>query len=293
MKGEKSRTILAIIILCGFLINAFVIAPAAKGWSEEIRYMFGLETAPDQSLDLTGLPLLQPYVEEPTDIPAPATLPSGPATDNRQEPKPISQPTAYLTFDDGPSATITPLVLDILREHQIKATFFVLGCQVDRYPEILQQIVADGHAIGNHTYSHGIRSVYSSPSSLLAEITACEESIYSTVNIRPRIFRCPGGSAPRLTQEMAELLRSHGYIHHDWNVSTGDAMRGSPLPPDRLAALALRGAQNKNSAIILMHDSHYKKNTAAALPEIIKGLQEKGFVFAAIDENTVPVQFVK
>jgi peptidoglycan/xylan/chitin deacetylase (PgdA/CDA1 family) len=113
---------------------------------------------------------------------------------------PVVQPyygekTVYLTFDDGPDPDNTPVILDILQEHNVKATFFVLGTEAKKYPEILHRIYAAGHAIGNHSYNHVYRELYQSATTYFEQIYKNDQVIFDTVGVRPRITRAPGGAA--------------------------------------------------------------------------------------------------
>ena len=108
--------------------------------------------------------------------------------------------TVYLTFDDGPSNSVTPLILDVLKERNIKATFFVLGVYVDMYPSIVQREYSEGHYIANHGYSHKYSEIYVSPDTILNDYTQCNTSLQKALNNKSyssNIYRFPGGSSGR------------------------------------------------------------------------------------------------
>ncbi len=203
-------------------------------------------------------------------------------------PKPVK--TAYLTFDDGPSEAVTLQILDTLKEHQIKATFFVMGSRVESHPWIVQRALAEGHGIGNHTYTHHYQKVYASPEAFLNEVNQCANVLDSVIGFTPRIFRAPGGSNFKMTSTYAERLWADNYQYYDWNVCPGDAM---PIAKSARTLIdnTLRQAHGKNRIIVLLHDASNMRSTAEALPEIIKGLRDMGFTFAVITPETNPIQF--
>ena len=135
---------------------------------------------------------------------------------------------AYLTFDDGPSGTYTPQFLEVLKEHHILATFFVVGNQVEQHPEIVQQIQQQGHTIANHSYSHDFNKVYSNPTAFINDIEQANNAIEQACGQRAKIIRFPGGSATAKGQFPAikELLNQKGYTYVDWNASCGDGRSG-------------------------------------------------------------------
>ncbi|NLL18007.1 MAG: polysaccharide deacetylase [Clostridia bacterium] len=198
--------------------------------------------------------------------------------------------TAYLTFDDGPSAR-TPEILDILKEHDVKATFFVLTKDSD--PDILRRIVEEGHAIGIHTHTHRYGEIYASVEAFLADLQAAYEVIYRATSVKPEIVRFPGGSINSynrgIYQELiAEVLR-RGFLYYDWNISTVDTLPN--VAPKEVVHNVLANVEGKDNLFILAHDSSNKKNTAKALPEIITSLKELGYVFDKIDNSVEPVVF--
>jgi len=197
---------------------------------------------------------------------------------------------AYLTFDDGPSEAITPKILDTLNEYQVKATFFVIGSWAKRNPELIQRAVKEGHAIGNHTYSHQYKNVYRNTDNFMNEVNACEDVLTEIIGLKPTIFRAPGGSNLYLTDNYIDRLIEANYQYYDWNVCPGDA---TPIPKSArtLVDIAIRQARDKTRIIVLLHDAPNMRSTAEALPDIIKGLKNMGFSFEVITPETEPIQF--
>lgn len=201
---------------------------------------------------------------------------------------------AYLTFDDGPYPESTPKILKILEAEGVKGTFFVLGSQVAKYPDLLKAAFELGEGIGNHTYSHDYSSVYPSPKptpeAFLAEIRQSEEVIFKTIGIRPKIIRAPGGTQTHFHVNYYNAVDAEGYLAYDWNVSSGDA--AAPLvPAAQLIENIKTQVPNKSRVIILMHDTKAKTTTIDALPQIIAFLKEKGYSFGVITERVAPILF--
>lgn len=198
--------------------------------------------------------------------------------------------TVYLTIDDGPYPETTPRILDILRDKGVKATFFVIGRQVERYPELVKAEYEQGHGIGNHSYSHNYASVYQSPESFLKEIRQNEDLIFKTIGVRPRMIRAPGGTQGHFNIAYYNAVDAGDYLVYDWNVSTGDAA-GSSVPARTLLDNLKKQVAGKERAIILMHDVSTKKTTVEALPQIIDYLRGQGYRFAVLSSEVAPILF--
>lgn len=186
----------------------------------------------------------------------------------------------YLTFDDGPDYTNTPMVLDILDTYGVKATFFVVGTNIAKNPEILKDIVARGHALGNHTYSHRYSEVYASSASFLKSVKTNEDLIYQLVRQRPRVVRDPGGVA-RNNNTLKGLLNQNGYRLVHWNVDSYDSRKQSSEGEDIVENIRQQTMKKKTwpQMVILMHDGSGHIDTVRALPTIIEMLKSQGFEF--------------
>lgn len=195
---------------------------------------------------------------------------------------------AYLTFDDGPSVVVTPQILDILDSYNIKATFFVIGSLAEQNSDLIKREYNSGHAIGNHTYSHNYKKIYSSVNNLLSDIDKCENVLKGILgnNFHSAAFRFPGGSFGQKKQPFKDVLKNKGIGHVDWNALNGDA-EGHNIPKDRLVQRLVQTIQGKNKVVILMHDAGAKKTTAQALPEIINYLKNQGYEFKTIDQEAI------
>lgn len=192
-------------------------------------------------------------------------------------------PYVAITFDDGPSPAYTPAILDILAEHNVKATFFMIGRHVEMYPDIARRIVAEGHDIGNHTYSH--RSLVPlHPDKVMEEIIHCEEIFHSVTGITPVFFRPPRGV---YSQAVRDIVTARNYTLCLWTISSQDWREISSRDiTTRILSQTIGGD------ILLFHDSGNiisaeggsRYNTVHALPQIITGLKEKGLIPVSMQE---------
>ena len=191
---------------------------------------------------------------------------------------------AFLTFDDGPSS-VTPQILDILKQENIKATFFVLGSNVEKYPETLKRMYDEGHFIANHGYSHVYCQIYSSPQAVLDEYNRCNDAVKNVLGeqeYNSHLFRFPGGLAggeyADIKAQANNLLSENNILHVDWNALTGDSETTNPTTEFEMQRLQ-ETVGEKNSVVILMHDAQAKKVTADSLTQIIQYLRDKGYKF--------------
>ncbi|MBC8068605.1 MAG: polysaccharide deacetylase family protein [Deltaproteobacteria bacterium] len=178
-----------------------------------------------------------------------------------------------LTFDDGPSPTLTPRVLEVLRLHHARATFFVLGDAAERHPEALRKIVLAGHELGNHGFSHrSFRSLF--PSEIAAELDRTADAIASVGGARPTLVRPPFGRFP---ESSVALLAGRGEDLVLWTVDGGDSDHADA---ERIAEAVVRAATP--GAIVLLHDR--EPDTLYALPAILSGLARKGLRVVTVSE---------
>ena len=190
----------------------------------------------------------------------------------------------FLTFDDGPSKTVTPLILDLLKQENIKATFFLLGSRVELNPDIVRREYDEGHYIANHGYSHNYTNIYQTPQSVVDEFNATEAAIKNALGNQEYtsyLFRfpggMPGGKHAQLKAEAAQILEQNGVAHLDWNALTSDA--AGAKTNEEMLQNAISTIGEKNSVVILMHDAGDKILTYEMLPNLISYLREKGYEF--------------
>ena len=185
-----------------------------------------------------------------------------------------SRPVLALTFDDGPHPELTPKLLDILRQKGVRATFFVLGSNVAKYPDIARRIVAEGHEIANHSYSHPALTKLGS-ARVNEEVEGTCVEIERATGRRPASMRPPYGALNGAVER--SLTQDHGLDVVLWSVDPLDWRRpGSAEVTRRL----VDGA--KPGAILLAHDIH--PGTIEAMPETISQLKAKGYYFATVGQ---------
>ncbi|MBE6031337.1 MAG: polysaccharide deacetylase [Clostridiales bacterium] len=202
--------------------------------------------------------------------------------------------TIYLTFDDGPSDR-TVEVLDILKEKDVKATFFVVGNEIPGNEDILRRMADEGHTIAMHTDTHNYVKIYASVDAFLADMYGVYSRIEEATGIKPSVFRFPGGSINNynsgIYQELTSEMLRRGFVPFDWNISSQDAALGGPLPVSTITSNIINGAGNVSSGVVLMHDSHSKTTTVEALGPVIDELKAMGFEFGTLSPEVQSVLF--
>lgn len=197
---------------------------------------------------------------------------------------------AFLTFDDGPSTTVTPQILDILKEEGVKGTFFVLGKQLETEEgaALLKRIYEEGHAIANHSYSHNYKKLYPGRNlnlnAFIEEINATESKVKEILgeNFNINVVRCPGGFMSwKGMNELKGYLEENNMASIDWNSLNGDA-EGKTRSPQELLNRFNQTFGNNDIEVILMHDTYGKENTAKMLKQLINQLKEKGYTFKTL-----------
>lgn len=192
----------------------------------------------------------------------------------RQVNAPVTEKVVALTFDDGPWDGTTEQVLDILKQHNVKATFFWVGLHIQRHPELARQVVEAGHAVGNHTWRHPLQNL--DEATAAEEIGNTERLIYETTGVRASLFRPPGGN---LNGNLVPYAQGQKYTVTLWSVESDDYYVSAPLIVDNV----LRGIQP--GGIVLLHDGGGDRSaTVQALPQIITTLQQQGYRFVTVPE---------
>ena len=205
------------------------------------------------------------------------------ATQDENEKLKINK-TVYLTFDDGPSKN-TYKVLDILKQNNIKATFFVIGTNITgEYEGILREMEGRGHIIGIHTFSHKYNYIYTNANNYIEDFNMAYNQLTGILNNTPSIYRFPGGSCNCYIGSNKSLivdeLKARGFTYYDWQVSGEDSV-GKPTK-EEIVNNVLKDVDDFDNPIVLLHDSSINGNTVEALPEIIRGLKERGYEFGVL-----------
>ncbi len=203
-------------------------------------------------------------------------------------------PRVYLTFDDGPSDN-TDAILDILDDYNIKATFFVVGKDVDTYGDAYKRIVDDGHTIGMHSYSHNYSAIYSSKEAFESDFNEIHDLIFDVTGVDSRFYRFPGGSSNKLSNigmyPFISFLNEEGVEYFDWNVSSGDATSAA-FTSAELVDNVMTDVVKYKTSVVLLHDSRGKQATVEALPELIEALQQEGAMILPITDDTTVIQHI-
>jgi len=190
----------------------------------------------------------------------------------------------YLTFDDGPSV-MTDKVLNILKENDVNATFFLIGNQLKGYEAIVKRIHTEGHSIGLHTYTHAYKKIYCNRKGFISEMLKSQNEINSIIGIKPTIIRFPSGSSKHLTKSYLIQLHSYNFKVYDWDAAMSDGIN-CKTPVAKLYSQATKTTVTKHPIILLMHCDYMHKNTCVALPGVIKFYKYNGYEFKIINDKT-------
>lgn len=201
----------------------------------------------------------------------------------------------YLTFDDGPYLYSTPKVLNILKENNILATFFLLGKESDEIAKVYKEEYISGHTLANHTYSHKIskkytNSIYLSVDSFINDVKKLENLLSKKFDgYKTNIVRFPGGSstAKGLKDGIKKELYNMNYGWVDWDLGTGDGNGTDKNDPNIAFNNIFNNLKDKKIVVILMHD--YSATTIKALPKIIEEFRKRNFVFLPLFYDSVKI----
>ncbi|AWW29879.1 polysaccharide deacetylase family protein [Echinicola strongylocentroti] len=179
------------------------------------------------------------------------------------------EPVIYLTFDDGPVPGVTDFVLDELKKHQVKATFFCVGDNVRKHPELAKRIISEGHQIGNHTFNH-LKGTATEDRRYYKNVQECSDVIFEVTGDFPRFFRPPYGRIKK--KQVVQLAEYYEVIM--WDVLSGDYDRRQSAK----TCLQKTKAHTKNGAIVLFHDQKKTQGIIKeVLPEYLTFIKAKGF----------------
>ena len=271
-------------VTAGIILGVQAFTAAGKVSETELV----LEAQNNEVREVSGV-FTTAYIEESPRETQAETLSSGDDIQKLQD----YQKTVYLTFDDGPSVN-TDRILDILKEYDVKATFFVVGKTDERSLAAYRRIVEEGHTLGMHSYSHKYGEIYQSKETFIEDLTELQEYLYDVTGVWSRYYRFPGGSSNTVSrtdiQELIAWLNDNGITYYDWNITSGDAVSGQ-LSKQTIINNCVSRIGGEDECVILMHDAAEKNSTVEALPEIISQLRMRGDVsFLPITDETVPVQ---
>lgn len=201
----------------------------------------------------------------------------------------------YLTFDDGPSI-YTEDILDILDSYGVQATFFVVGKETEWAKDAMRDIVARGHTLGMHSYSHKYSEIYASVDAFAEDFVKLQDYLEEVTGVKSNLYRFPGGSSNTVSSrdmwDFADYLESREVRFFDWNIASGDG--GSTLLSVKtLVKNCTEDIPDNSVSVILLHDSAEKRTTVEALPIIIENiLAMDDTVILPITDDTEPVQHI-
>ena len=198
----------------------------------------------------------------------------------------------FLTFDDGTSTTVTPKVLKVLDEYNVKATFFLMGKSIEDGGELAKDLVKkefnSGHAIGNHSYSHEYSILYPERTLNLESFNNDYEKNIQLLksilgdNFSTRVIRCPGGYMSwKGMSELDGYLKENNMTYIDWNALSADS-EGKKKSAEELAKYAIETSKDKEIVVLLMHDTYGKEETVKSLPKIIEYFKSNGYEFKTL-----------
>jgi peptidoglycan/xylan/chitin deacetylase (PgdA/CDA1 family) len=197
---------------------------------------------------------------------------------------------AYLTFDDGPSTTVTPRILDVLKQYNVKATFFVIGKMAENNAFLVKRESSEGHVVANHTYSHNYDYIYADTKNLVDDFNKSEVLLKSILTeYNSKLVRFPGGAMGSAREAFRQATIKAGYHYIDWNALNNDSdaryiPKGTYCAPVSVLVNSIKETcAGKQKVVVLMHDAPAKTTTADALPQVIEYLISQGYVFKTLD----------
>lgn len=203
-----------------------------------------------------------------------------------------NEKTIYLTFDDGPAGKVTSDILDILKEKDVKGTFFLIGELVIDNSDLVKRMHDEGHSLGLHTFTHERHLVYKNNNSFLEENLKTQKAIESIIGKKVFILRFPFGSnnsTYTLTNSMVNMLHENGFKIYDWTVDSTDGLSPNLAPN----SIFKKSISKDDNIVLLMHCGYINKNSAKSLPSIIDYFKNEGYSFKVIDESTPEIYKLK
>ncbi len=187
---------------------------------------------------------------------------------------------AYLTFDDGPSKYTAPL-LDILKQHEVKASFFWIGSNLEQHQDVMKRLLEEKHYAGLHSMTHNYKKLYESGGSknFVEEFQAEQKLVENMIGVTPWLIRAPYGSSPQMGEAFRGDVAAAGFKMWDWTIDSLDW--NLPGQPDKIIE-QISGKLSRQKEVILLHE---REQTIAALPGIIKLLKDSGYKIEAYDPN--------
>lgn len=279
-----------LLIVCGILLaRLFTAQKRIKQLEKDNQKLMEENAELSASLEQSLTDMVDSSVS--SEIPETAEVQQADQTDELQE----DIKHAYLTFDDGPSEN-TGIILDILKQYNVKATFFVIGKTDQTSLDLYKRIVAEGHSLGIHSYSHKYTQIYESMESFQNDVLSLQAHLKEVTGQDVRLYRFPGGSSNTVSkvpiEECIRFLSENGFTYYDWNATNGDAT-GRQMATEEMVSSVMNELEKYQNITVLMHDGAGHQQTVDALPAIIEQLQGQGVQILPITDETKPVQHKK
>ena len=205
---------------------------------------------------------------------------------------------AYLTFDDGPTKN-TPLLLSTLKSLNVRATFFVVGVNCQKFPDAVRQEASAGHAVGIHSWTHQYSYIYASMTDFMQDFNRLRNYVTQQLGREPDICRFPGGTnntvslrygRDHIMRQVVRQVESMNIRPIDWNVSPEDAVERVPSS-GTIVRRVIRQTGGQHRPVILLHDLSRSTNTVNAVPQIVRSLRVEGYSFGILTAETQAVMF--
>ncbi|MDB0440030.1 polysaccharide deacetylase [Clostridioides difficile] len=203
--------------------------------------------------------------------------------EGRKGPGVTSEKVAYITIDDGPSK-YTNALLDILKENDVKATFFMLNQNMKNHKEEVKRVLEEKNSIGFHSVSHDIHKLYKSPEITVGEFDTCNKTLQDITGQSSKLIRLPYGSKPYMPEGSYNKLMANDYLIWDWNLDTQDWKSST----SQIVSNILYYGRKRDELVVLIHE---KEQSVNALNNMIRILKERGYTILPITENVMPKNF--
>ncbi|MGO1042068.1 polysaccharide deacetylase family protein [Clostridioides difficile] len=203
--------------------------------------------------------------------------------EERKGPGATSEKVAYITIDDGPSK-YTNALLDILKENDVKATFFMLNQNMKNHKEEVKRVLEEKNSIGFHSVSHDIHKLYKSPEITVGEFDTCNKTLQNITGQSSKLIRLPYGSKPYMPEGSYDKLMANDYLIWDWNLDTQDWKSST----SQIVSNILYYGRKRDELVVLIHE---KEQSVNALNNMIRILKERGYTILPITENVMPKNF--
>ena len=290
-------SIVLILALSAFSVFEFINAKNLSSELTQMQQQNSSLTSDLNALQSQNQTLQDQYNALQESVASQSASPANPETSQQSQEN--QGKVAYLTFDDGPSS-LTPKLLDVLQENDVKASFFVafMGVNSADNRAWIKQIADAGHTVGVHSWSHDYNTIYANEDNFLEDFNKMKDIIQEATGIDPKVSRFPGGmgnsvsitasGGKEIMPELVEDVKALGIKPFDWNAGGEDATKPYPTT-DELVQMVINDAEGHDTVVVLLHAERHQFSIDA-VPEIVKQLREKGYTFQMMTPDSPTVQ---